>query len=66
MGFLNGGTNTVPPEEDDAWNMTLQYGNDYERRSAAELLSFHQVYLHAVCNGEQLDIPETRVRIHVI
>ena len=54
-GFLNGSTNSVPPEEEDAWNMTLQDGNDYERRSADELLSFNQVYLHGVCNGEQLD-----------
>ena len=54
-GFLNGSTNTVPPEEEDAWNTTLHDGNDYERRSAEELLSFNQVYLHGVCNGEQLD-----------
>ena len=69
-GFLNGSTNTVPPEEDDAWNMTLQDGNDYERRSAEELLSFRQVYTSTRCVMAnrliQLDIPENRVRIHAI
>jgi hypothetical protein len=54
-GFLNGSTNVVPPADGDEWESALIDGNDYERRSAAELLAFNQVYLHSICNGEPLD-----------
>jgi hypothetical protein len=54
-GFLNGSTNTVPQTDGAEWEAALIEGNDYERRSAAELLAFNQVYLHSMCNGEPLD-----------
>jgi outer membrane lipoprotein-sorting protein len=53
-GFMNGSTNTTPPEEEEVWESALTEGNDYERRSATDLLAFNQVYLHGVCNGEPL------------